>query len=99
MIFQMSWYVLAPALDLHRRQEQAFLKDFGGIPGESARRLGARFGHVRHIRHEAEEPVVVENRLQHHVLGYMSRSAIRVVVKQDITRLEVRRARARRASS
>ncbi len=78
----------AALLDLHRRQQQPLLEDLGRISGETAWRLGARFGHVGDVGHEREDLALVEDRLEHHVLRHVSGTAIRVVVEHDITRLE-----------
>ena len=57
-------------------------------PREAARRLAADLRQVPDVGDEGEELALVEDRLEQHVLGDVPGAAVRVVVEDDVARLE-----------
>ena len=81
--------ILAPAHDFDQRKAQSLLVDLGGGGGERSRRHASDLGDVPDVRNEAEDLSFVVDGLDHGVLRHVAATAVRVVVNNDVARLEV----------
>jgi hypothetical protein len=80
--------VLVALDDLHGRDAQPLLEDLGRVGGERADRLASDLREMTHVGDEAEELALVEDAPHHAVLGDVRAAPIRVVVQDDVPRLE-----------
>ncbi len=75
---------------LRRRDDDAFLKDVGGVGADRAGAHAADVGEMRPAHHEGAAPAVLEDRRQQHlVVGMRDRAAraVAVVVPVEVARL------------